>query len=173
LNPDFFITLCELNWDADLNGCELNVDITAHMCLPPQSKKLLAFYVKSLCKTLRFGFLLKALLWRNAVWQSKRFEETLNGILNQSRWHGRALVGLSPHTKLQSPPNLNKKHYKLVEFLSNLYVKPPCTNVKPPYWRLSGDGSALNAMQFSFIFVRLRSGCCKWCLYWYVLKTVF
>jgi len=40
------------------------------------------------------------------------------------------------------------KHYKLVEFLSNLYVKPPCTNakpprknVKPPYWRLSGDGS--------------------------------
>jgi len=21
------------------------------------------------------------------------------------------------------------------------YVKPPCTNVKPPYWRLSGDGS--------------------------------
>jgi len=24
------------------------------------------------------------------------------------------------------------KHYKLVEFLSNLNVKPPCTNVKPP-----------------------------------------
>jgi len=42
------------------------------------------------------------------------------------------------------------KHYKLVEFLSSLNVKPPCTNakpsrtnVKPPYWRLSGDGSAV------------------------------
>jgi len=40
------------------------------------------------------------------------------------------------------------KHYKLVEFLSNLDVKPPLhkckdprTNVKPSYWRLSGDGS--------------------------------
>jgi len=28
-----------------------------------------------------------------------------------------------------------------VEFLSNLNVKPPRTNVKPPCWRLSGDGS--------------------------------
>jgi len=44
LNPDFFITLCELNWDANLNGCELNLDITVHMHLPTQSKKLLAFY---------------------------------------------------------------------------------------------------------------------------------
>jgi len=34
------------------------------------------------------------------------------------------------------------KHYKLVEFLSNLDAKPPRTNVKPPYLRLSGDGSA-------------------------------
>jgi len=40
------------------------------------------------------------------------------------------------------------KHYKSVEFLSNLNVKPllrkckaPRTIVKPPYWRLSGDGS--------------------------------
>jgi len=40
------------------------------------------------------------------------------------------------------------KHYKLVKFLSNLNVKPPLherkaprTNVKPPYWRLPGDGS--------------------------------
>jgi len=24
------------------------------------------------------------------------------------------------------------KHYKLEEFLSNLNVKPPCTNVNPP-----------------------------------------
>jgi len=29
--------------------------------------------------------------------------------------------------------NWNTKHYKLVEFLSNLNVKPPCTNIKPPY----------------------------------------
>jgi len=42
------------------------------------------------------------------------------------------------------------KHYKLVERLSNLNVKPPCTNVKPfrtnvkpPYWRHPGDGFAL------------------------------
>jgi len=41
------------------------------------------------------------------------------------------------------------KQYKLVEFLLNLNVKPPCTNVqppctniKPPYWQHSGDGSA-------------------------------
>jgi len=40
------------------------------------------------------------------------------------------------------------KHYMLVEFLLNLNVKPPLherkapsRNVKPPYWRLSGDGS--------------------------------
>jgi len=33
MNPDFFITLCELN-----------LDITQHMCLPTQSKKLFAFY---------------------------------------------------------------------------------------------------------------------------------
>ena len=36
-------------------------------------------------------------------------------------------------TKLQTPPNWNIKHYKLVEFLSNLNVKPPPrTNLKPP-----------------------------------------
>jgi len=44
LYPDFFLALCELNWDANLNGCELNLDITAHMCLPTQSEKLLIFY---------------------------------------------------------------------------------------------------------------------------------
>jgi len=44
LNPDIFIALCEPNWDADLNGCELNLDITAHMCLPTQSKRFLTFY---------------------------------------------------------------------------------------------------------------------------------
>ena len=41
------------------------------------------------------------------------------------------------------------KPYTLVEFLSNLNVEPPLherkaprTNVKPPYWPLSDDGSA-------------------------------
>jgi len=38
------------------------------------------------------------------------------------------------------------KHYKLVEFLSNLNVKPPFSKVKPPYWRLSGDGSGPGSM---------------------------
>jgi len=28
MNPDFFIILCELTWDANLNGGELNWDIT-------------------------------------------------------------------------------------------------------------------------------------------------
>jgi len=28
-----------------------------------------------------------------------------------------------------------------MEFLSNMNVKPPFTNVKPPYSRLHGDGS--------------------------------
>ena len=30
-------------------------------------------------------------------------------------------------------------------------VKSPRTNVKPPYWRLSGDGSASHARDFSFV----------------------
>jgi len=35
------------------------------------------------------------------------------------------------------------KHYKSVQFLSNLQnVTPTCTNVKPPYWRPFGDSSA-------------------------------
>jgi len=37
-----------------------------------------------------------------------------------------------PQTRLQAPPNCNMKHYKLVEFLSNVIVKPHCTNEKPP-----------------------------------------
>jgi len=32
------------------------------------------------------------------------------------------------------------KHYKLVEFYLFPNVKPPCTSVKSPYWRISGDG---------------------------------
>ena len=43
-----------------------------------------------------------------------------------------ALVELASQTKLQVPPNRNMKHYKLVEFLSNLNVKPPPHERKAP-----------------------------------------
>jgi len=63
---------------------------------------------------------------------------------------GGALVGLAPPYKAPSPPNWNTKYYTLVEYLSNLNVKPPpCTNVKPPSWRLSGDGSGSNSAKSS------------------------
>jgi len=69
------------------------------------------------------------------------------GIQEQSRRHVGDLVSLVPQTKLQAPKNWNMKHYKLVECSSNLNVKPPLhkrkappTNVKPSYWRISGDG---------------------------------
>ena len=49
-----------------------------------------------------------------------------------------ALVGLAPPNKAPSPPNWNIKHYKFVEFLSNLNVKPPLHERKPslltPFW---------------------------------------
>jgi len=48
-----------------------------------------------------------------------------------------------------SPPNWNLKHFKSVEFLLSLNVKPPCTNVKHPYWRLSGDGFGKNAFSLT------------------------
>jgi len=50
--------------------------------------------------------------------------------------------GLIPPNKVIIPAQWNKKHYKSVEFLSIFNVKPSCTNVKSPYWRLSRDGSA-------------------------------
>jgi len=50
--------------------------------------------------------------------------------------------GLSLPKQSSKPSNWNTKHYKFVECLSNLNVKPPRTNLKPPYSRLSGDGSA-------------------------------
>jgi len=41
-----------------------------------------------------------------------------------------------------------------VEVLSNLNVKPLCTNVKPPYSRLSGGGSGLvHSMSMVKIFL--------------------
>jgi len=47
------------------------------------------------------------------------------------------------------------KHYKSVEYLSNLNVKPPLHKYKAPrtngkpYWRLSGDGSGPTAVPAS------------------------
>ena len=59
--------------------------------------------------------------------------------INQPRRHG-GFGGLShPQTKLQAPPNWNMKHYKLVEFLSNLNVKSPLNERTAPllttFWR--------------------------------------
>jgi len=49
------------------------------------------------------------------------------------------------------------KHYKLVQFLSNLNVKPPLherkaphTNTKSPYWRRPGDGSGFSVSKRLF-----------------------
>jgi len=82
---------------------------------------------------------------------------------NQSRRHG-GFWGLIPPNKPLSLPNWNMKHHKLVEFLSNLYVKPPCTNIKPPrtnvnppYWRLSGNGSVGDVNVFPCYDVALCS----------------
>jgi len=73
--------------------------------------------------------------------------ETPNLNLTPSTRSGGSFAGLShPIQKLQAPPNCNRKHmlHKSVEFLSISECQDPCTNVKYPYWRLSGDGSALN-----------------------------
>ena len=75
----------------------------------------------------------------------------------QSRRHGGALVGLSPQTKLQAL-QMKMKHCKLVEDLSNLNVKPPRTNVKPPYWWLSGDGSASARTHFGGSLLLITRG---------------
>jgi len=40
-----------------------------------------------------------------------------------------------PQTKLQAPPNWNMKHYKSVEFLLNLNVKPPAQTSRPRHKR--------------------------------------
>jgi len=56
------------------------------------------------------------------------------------------MVGLDPSNKVPSLPNWNMIHYKSVEFVSNLQnlsLPASCTNVKRPYWRLSGGGSAV------------------------------
>jgi len=49
--------------------------------------------------------------------------------------------GLSSSSKAPHPQNWNMKHHKSVEILPIFKMSRPCTNVKAPYWRLSGDGS--------------------------------
>jgi len=53
-------------------------------------------------------------------------------LCQQSRRHGGAFVGLASPNKTPRPPNWNLEHYKSVEFLSILNIKPPSINAKPP-----------------------------------------
>ena len=53
-----------------------------------------------------------------------------------------ALVGLAPEQNSKTPQTeiwnaISKWNFCQISMSS----PPPCTNVKPPYWRLSGDGS--------------------------------
>jgi len=65
-------------------------------------------------------------IWRNSLFYGTTWKHS-----KQSRRHGGALVGLAPQTKLQDPQIEIWNIIKL-EFLLDLNVKPPCTNVKPP-----------------------------------------
>jgi len=49
-----------------------------------------------------------------------------------------SLVGLAPPK--QNPPKWNMKQYKTVMFIQISECQAHCTNVKPPYRRLSSDG---------------------------------
>jgi len=64
-----------------------------------------------------------------------------------------------------SRPNWIMKQYKPVEFLSNFRMSPPppppWTNVNPPSWKLSGDGSvscAVVASKSTTVGVRYKLG---------------
>jgi len=48
------------------------------------------------------------------------------------------------------------KHCKSVEFLSNFRMSDPHTNVKPPCWRLSGDGTRWNVPQCTSFFLSIN-----------------
>ena len=61
-------------------------------------------------------------IFKSGLWLTSR----------QSRRHMGALVGLASPNIAPSPQNRNMKHYKLVEFLSNLNVKPPLQQRKAP-----------------------------------------
>ena len=61
---------------------------------------------------------------------------------SQSRRHRGGLVGLDPQNKAPSPPKLKHETLYIGGILVNLIMSsPPRTNAKPPYWKLSGDGS--------------------------------
>jgi len=53
--------------------------------------------------------------------------------------------GRSPPNKTLSPPNSNVKHNKSVELLSIFRMTSPPAKPQSPYWKLSGDGSALGS----------------------------
>ena len=64
--------------------------------------------------------------------------------LSHSRRHGGAFEGLTPKQS-SKPPKLNYEALSLGGvFIKFQNVKPPWTNVKPPFWKLSGDGSDLS-----------------------------
>ena len=69
-----------------------------------------------------------------------------------------ALVGLSP-------PNWNIKHCKSTDFYQIFKCQALCTNVKPPFWRVSGDSSdTINTFSYVVwdlgreVFTKLRFG---------------
>ena len=70
----------------------------------------------------------------------------------QSRRHGGALVGLVTPNKATSPQS-ETWNTKLVDCFSNLNVKPPWTNVKPPV-----DNFLATVMGICYIHM-LRLGC--------------
>jgi len=63
--------------------------------------------------------------------------------LHHSRRHGRALVGLSPQAMHQAPQIEIWYPINQWNFYQIFNVKSSWTNVKSPYWWLSGDGSDL------------------------------
>jgi len=68
-------------------------------------------------------------------------------------WRG--FCGISPPNKLQAFPNWFLKHYKSVVFIKFQNVKPPWTNVMPPYPKLSGDLSGVLSTSFARALLRL------------------
>jgi len=65
--------------------------------------------------------------YRSCLWMSWDLNNTSNRAVSRDLGSAGPLT-----TKPQATPNWNMKHYTSVEFLSNMNVKPPCTNVRPP-----------------------------------------
>jgi len=55
------------------------------------------------------------------------------------------------------PPNKISSHPKSLQYLSNFRMSKPCTSIKPPWWRLSGDGSSVTVLPPSKILSSRRS----------------